>query len=244
MNFIQHYKGWLRRVTDDERLTPHHVSLYLALLETWNINRFRNPVTIYRGEVMRISKIGSKTTYLKCLHELSEWQYIDYKPSFNPQQGSRVYLYTFGTTGETGAAIAPGTATGTTPGPIYKTIQNHENIKNAYDTSHDRPDFFNSGDTDQKRTDRGRAGQQNIPGSIGEAQAYFVEIQSTAAEAEKFFNYFQSNGWRVGGRASMQDWRASARNWVINAKKFIHEHATTPKPGKLYNGPKNYSEPL
>jgi hypothetical protein len=42
----------------------------------------------------------------------------------------------------------------------------------------------------------------------------------------------------------MKDWRASARNWVINAKKFAYEHTSQPKPGKLNTGPKNYAEPL
>lgn len=240
MNFILHYKGWLRRAADDERLTPHHVSLYLALFETWNLNRFRNPIAIYRAEVMRLCKIGSKTTYLKCLNDLSEWGYIRYKPSFNPQQGSQVHLYNFGTGGGKGRGTTAGTGGGTAPGTLYKTIQNRKNIKNADDTSHDRRDFFNGGDPDQKRPGGGWA----TPRSVGEAQTYFIELQSTAREAEKFFNHFQSNGWRVGGRAPMSDWRAAARNWVINTKHFTYEPATQPKPGKLSAGPKNYAEPL
>jgi hypothetical protein len=153
-----------------------------------------------------------------------------------------------GTAGGKGTGTTGGAGTGTAPGTIYKTIQNTKNIerhKNAYDTSHDRSDFFNSGDPDEKWPGGARARARNIPGSVEDARPYFLEIQSTAGEAEKFFNHFQSNGWKVGGRAPMKDWRAAARNWVINAKKFAYEPATPqPRPGKLNTGPKNYAEPL
>jgi hypothetical protein len=101
MNFILHFRGWLHQVARDERLTPHHISLYVALFESWNANHFQNPVTIYRSEMMRLSKIGSLTTYLKCLRELSAWQYIRYTASHNPQQGSKVHLYRMDTTTDT-----------------------------------------------------------------------------------------------------------------------------------------------
>ena len=38
-------------------------------------------------------------------------------------------------------------------------------------------------------------------------------------EAEKFFNYYTSNGWRVG-RNKMKDYKAAARNWVNTAKEY------------------------
>lgn len=38
------------------------------------------------------------------------------------------------------------------------------------------------------------------------------EIGLQALEAERFFNYYESNGWKVG-RVAMKDWVASLRNW-------------------------------
>jgi hypothetical protein len=50
--------------------------------------------------------------------------------------------------------------------------------------------------------------------------------QKSAAQvtAEKFWDYFESNGWKVGGRATMKDWKSALRNWVrrdaeYNAKR-------------------------
>lgn len=38
-------------------------------------------------------------------------------------------------------------------------------------------------------------------------------------EGSKFWNYYESNGWKVGGRASMKDWRAAARGWLSRASE-------------------------
>ena len=42
--------------------------------------------------------------------------------------------------------------------------------------------------------------------------AFAKEIGWKETDAESAFDYYQSNGWKVGGRASVKDWRACARN--------------------------------
>ena len=54
---------------------------------------------------------------------------------------------------------------------------------------------------------------------------YFLERGSTKEEAEKFFDYYTANGWKVG-RSTMKDWRAAARNWVRRNSKPV---TLTPK---------------
>jgi len=55
---------------------------------------------------------------------------------------------------------------------------------------------------------------------------YFVQKAPTgmskdavAHEADKFFNYYESNGWRVG-RSPMKNWQAAVRNWIKNIKAW------------------------
>ncbi len=86
------------------------------------------------------------------------------------------------------------------------------------------------------------------PGMI-EVQNYFLEQKSSEIEADKFYNYFQSNGWKVGGKAPMQDWQAAARNWILNIPAFTKAQksvtANQPTPGHLNTtSSKNYAEPL
>ena len=42
--------------------------------------------------------------------------------------------------------------------------------------------------------------------------AFAKEIGWRFTDAESAFDYYQSNGWKVGGKASVKDWRACARN--------------------------------
>ena len=95
MNYIKHLTAFYEKVAQDNTLNPSHISLYLALFQFWNFSRFRNPVSISRDEVMRISKIRSKATYHKCLKNLDSSGYIDYQPSYNPFVGSEVVMIDF-----------------------------------------------------------------------------------------------------------------------------------------------------
>lgn len=51
------------------------------------------------------------------------------------------------------------------------------------------------------------------------------EVKSYCADkgykinAEQFFNYYESNGWKVGGRAPMKNWKAAVQSWAARDKK-------------------------
>ncbi|MFV0269116.1 MAG: hypothetical protein ACK5HT_18475 [Draconibacterium sp.] len=95
MNYIRHQTGLFDRFAKDERINPFHISLYFALFQFWNRNRFRNPFPISREEVMTVAHIGSVNTYTKCIKQLHEWGYIEYFPSFHPDTGSKVSCISF-----------------------------------------------------------------------------------------------------------------------------------------------------
>jgi hypothetical protein len=76
-------------------------------------------------------------------------------------------------------------------------------------------------------------------------KTYFQENNFPELEAQKFFNYFSSIGWLVGGKTPMTNWQAAAQNWMINAPKFI-SNPEQPNRAKNLNTTteKNYAEPL
>jgi hypothetical protein len=45
------------------------------------------------------------------------------------------------------------------------------------------------------------------------AREYFLEI-STVDDSENFVAHFTANGWKVGGKAPMKDWKAAILTWV------------------------------
>lgn len=50
--------------------------------------------------------------------------------------------------------------------------------------------------------------------SLEEAKTYISE-KGYNVDAEKFIDYYESNGWKVG-KNSMKDWKATVRNWNRN----------------------------
>lgn len=53
-----------------------------------------------------------------------------------------------------------------------------------------------------------------------DVKAYFEELGMDAEEAAKFFDYYETNGWKQGKGKAIKDWKAAARNWKRNAKQF------------------------
>ena len=44
-------------------------------------------------------------------------------------------------------------------------------------------------------------------------------IEQGKIESEKFFNYYESNGWKVG-KNPMKNWKAAANNWITNSNTY------------------------
>jgi hypothetical protein len=110
MNYIRHLSGFFIRLAEDKRMTPYHISLYFALFQQWNAERFGDWFVISRSEMMQLSRIGSANTYARCIKELSDWGYIMYTASSNLHSGSRVSCIRFDTA--TDIARNTGTYTG------------------------------------------------------------------------------------------------------------------------------------
>jgi hypothetical protein len=278
MNYIKHLTGFFEKVAVDKTLNPTHVSLYIALFQFWNCNRFKSPISISRDEVMRISKISSKATYHKCLKNLHSLGYINYEPSYNPFKGSHVYLFNFS------EDLKPFPKSERKPKnePVFKHVTeqvidksctssetsteqalvsyiNNTNLSNSTNdlkivnleeqaknviTKNEAISEIHSSDLKEEKSS---AKKEKEKPSIEEIKTYFQEQNFPEQEAQKFFNYFKSVGWLVGGKTPMIDWQAAAQNWMLNSTNFKHNTDTTPtNRAKQLNTTtnKDYSQPL
>ena len=280
MNYIKHLTGFFERVVKDKTLNPTHISLYVALFQFWNFNRFKNPISISRDEVMRISKISSKATYHKCLKNLHSLGYIDYQPSFNPFKGSQVFMLNFSedlkpVSKQTKTKNEPffeppdeqalnkfctGDETGSEQAlvPSINYINNTNGLndlnlgeqtqkviaKNEAISQKENQNLKNV-DEGEERKSSAKKKEKNEAPKIQEVEIYFQEQNYPELEAQKFFNYFSSNGWLVGGKTKMKDWQAAARNWMLNTQKF-NRYGESEDRAKHLNTTtgKDYSEPL
>ena len=147
VNYIKHLNAVFNQFSKDNRLNPTHISLYIALFQLWNLNRFLEEFFINRDEVMQLSKIGSKSTYHRCIKELYHWKYIVYFPSHNPYRGSKIKMFKFGTSsgqvvGHNSTQIE--TSSGQALVPIYKHIQTIKNKNSNKQENFKNSDFNNS----------------------------------------------------------------------------------------------------
>jgi hypothetical protein len=324
MNYIKHLTGFFEKVAVEKTLNPTHVSLYIALFQFWNCNRFKNPISISRDEVMRISKISSKATYHKCLKNLHSLGYINYEPSYNPFKGSHVYLFNFSadlkpiqkserkpkieplfeqvdeqalnkscTSDETSSeqALVPSinyinntnNLNIENVSNLNKQAKNFEEIKNfqlknenlkeekssAKKEKEEMQNFhsaLSNSDENQIKNSwqkssakkeenefvdtsnvSSRAKPRELNPQLKEVKSYFQENNFPEQEGQKFFNYFKSVGWLVGGKTPMVDWQAAAQNWILNSINF-KDNTTNSPPNRakhLNTGTdKDYSEPL
>ena len=289
MNYIKHLTGFFEKVATDKTLNPTHVSLYMSLFQFWNCSRFKNPISISRDEVMRISKISSKATYHKCLKNLHSLGYINYEPSYNPFKGSHVYLFNFsddlkpipksektaipksepvfelvneqvvnklytgsGTSNETGTEQALVSYINNTNIPNNSNDLKIVNLDKQAKKNENDDGFLKNVVVEKKEKSSAKKEKEFLVTSsavekptIENVKAYFLEQHFPEIEAIKFFNYFSSNGWLVGGKTPMVDWQAAAQNWILNAPKFISNEPQSNRAKHLNTGTdKDYSEPL
>ena len=92
MQMFEPLAGFYEAIADDARMGVTHISLYMALLQQWNMSGGINPVTIVRSNIMKAAKINARYTYNKCMNNLQEFGYITYLPSSNQFICSTVYL--------------------------------------------------------------------------------------------------------------------------------------------------------
>lgn len=84
--------GFYQAIAEDARIGTTHISLYMALLQQWNLTGGKIPIEIERVAIMKAAKINARYTYNKCMNELQEYGYIIYEPATNLYSSSTVCL--------------------------------------------------------------------------------------------------------------------------------------------------------
>ncbi len=216
MNYIKHLNAVFKRFACDPRLNPTHISLYMALFQFWNINRFPHIFYINREELMKMSKIGSKATYHRCLKNLNHWSYIVYFPSHNPYKGSRIKMLIFNTGSETSGGITTELEQGQAVVPLLKDNKQKQNILKL-----------------------------SPPESENEVMNFFKIQGWPSTESKKFYNHYNSLGWMTGGKAKIINWHSCAENWMIKARELKQSNASSHFKDNLKTSKiKDYDKPL
>ena len=97
--------------------------------------------------------------------------------------------------------------------------ETHKNQSTKYKVqSTKNTDSIESIEIDASASSSTRASKRFSTPGLEEIEAYFAEKGGTAAQAERFRDFYESNGWKVG-KNPMKSWKASASGWMSRDKE-------------------------
>ena len=261
MNYIKLLNAAFEKFFLDDHLKPTHISLYMALFQEWNCNRFAKEFSVNRRDLMTASKIGSKSSYHRCLRDLDKWEYLSYYPSNSPYKGSKIKMSIFWTEDETvqdqnspniepvtGCECPENEPTSGQYSPLLEQIAERYRPKTEPGLGRYGP---TSGLTMGSTINSNK--QVNInkqPKGWQVVIDFFVEKGCHADEGKKFFEHYQNRNWKTSDGNTIRDWRALAKHWMDRAELFKKESKANTKPPSQFRDNlkttkyKDYGQPL
>ena len=253
MNYVHHLNTVFEKFRTDPRLHPGHISLYMALFQSWNQSRFAASFRVRRAELMPLAAIRSSSTYHRYMSDLHRWQYVDYRPSKNAHLGSQVRMCILSggavpatgqecPTGEQGVGdrssdMGQHCPTGE-PG-IGKGCSNTGQGSSLM--GHHRPTGGTFSKTIKQtnpiRDDYGPISKQAI-------ETFFKAQDWPLDEAHKFYHHYQSTGWKTAGGISITHWPSAAEKWMLRSGEFRKAKDNKQEDHLKTTKAKNYAQPL
>ena len=84
--------SFMEDIQEDPRISPVHISLYMAILHRWAAQGNCSPVLFKARGLMPAAKIGGRTLFCQTIRQLHEYGYLRYEPSFKPDEPSKVWV--------------------------------------------------------------------------------------------------------------------------------------------------------
>jgi hypothetical protein len=103
-------------------------------------------------------------------------------------------------------------------GKLHKKRNRDRSYHYTYDKSRQRGTAASSSPREEKIREDKRRTIVSKP-TLEDVKKYFAEL-NFSAESERFFNYYEANGWTQGRGKAIKNWKAAARNWVGNTKSY------------------------
>lgn len=239
MNYIKLLNAAFEKFFFDDRLNPTHISLYMALFQEWNSSRFADEFYVNRRDLMRVAKIGSKSTYHRCVTELDAWSYLSYFPSNNPYKGSKIKMAIIG--------ISDEPVTGQYNPILEQLAEQYHPIREPVVYQH-RPINGQAlvstiNNTKQANNNKQPKGRQAVIN-------FFKEKGFDADEAKKFYDHYEANDWKTSDGKPIRDWQALALNWMERTQSFDQENQPNKKQASQIKDNlrttknKDYGQPL
>ena len=211
MNYMAELNAFDDWVDENESLSPTARLLYIQLLQRCNKARWIQPFTV------SLSRLAFKTGLSisgvqKARNQLKQYGLIDWKS----RSGQQSAEYT----------ITPLVGTGYQQTYQQQEQQQYQQVEQQpyqqpYHIERHKTKDINTTSNEvvyvEQPKDNPKLEKKKTTRKVFvkptplEIQSY-VDEQNLKIDAERFFDYYEGNGWKIG-RNPMKDWKATARNW-------------------------------
>lgn len=190
-----------------ELIKPNHSALYFFAIEHCNRlgwkKKFGFPTEMAKDAI----GIKNYRTYMVTLNDLIDWGFIHMVERSKNQYSANIIALVKITNAPTKA--------------LSKAMQKHSRKQgqSTYKSivSINKPE--NNINHITNKPENGNLKRFTKP-TLVEIENYCLE-RKNSINPNKFFDYYESNGWKVG-RNSMKDWKAAIRNWEASDKKEMN----------------------
>ena len=109
--------------------------------------------------------------------------------------------------------------------PDDRTIAEHS----TKHVSNTRPTNNNENNDNNENNENKVIKKRFTPPTLDELNE-FVFTNNINIDPQAFLDHYESNGWLVGGRSKMKDWKAAVRNWERNSRKWNNNGGGNSRP--------------
>ncbi|RUA30828.1 MAG: hypothetical protein DSY77_13555, partial [Bacteroidetes bacterium] len=194
---------------------------------------------VNRRDLMRCAKIGSKSTYHRCVTDLDSWLYLSYFPSNNPYKGSKIKMSIIGTSNEPDM----GRYNPTLEQLAEQYYPIREPVVGQHHPINGQVLVSNTNNTKQENYIKQPKGRQAVID-------FFEENSFDADEGKKFFEHYETRNWQTSDGQTIRDWRALATNWMDRTELFDEKNESNKKQASQIKDNlrttknKDYGQPL
>ena len=215
--------------------TPLELATYMRLVDRCYRLRWKNPFNLASEELLFMLRLKTKDPLDTARNRLKQAGLLDYKNGNGRGQTTQYWLtepdaspQMMGERGKKNPTLSPTLSPPVLPSiPPTQTPTVHNTTLNQTREGEHAPTKLR---------------EQFTPPELDEVLAYAAELEQkpgnvgVRAEVPAFVDHFTSNGWRVGGKSPMVDWRASFRGWMGRRPNFQSRTQSSAAPASAgYN---------
>lgn len=207
MNYMAELNAFDDWVDENESLSPTARLLYIQLLQRCNKARWIQPFTV------SLSRLAFKTGLSisgvqKARNQLKQYGLIDWKSRSGQQSAEYTITSLVGTEYQQTYQQQEQQQ--------YQQVEQQPYQQPYHIERHKTKDINTTSNevvyVEQPKVEKKKSTKKVfVKPTPLEIQTY-VDEQNLQIDAERFFDYYEGNGWKIG-RNPMKDWKATARNW-------------------------------